>query len=68
MNRRVKWICLIVLVTLAAQAGLSFLTSDELKKSFPPTTSLPGSPRRAGAQFVGLKNGAGKFRAGRAGG
>ncbi len=62
MNRRVKWICLIVLVTLAAQAGAQLLTSDELKKVVPTNYFFAGQSAPVQARnSVGLKNGAGKF-------
>ncbi len=63
MNRRVQWMCLIVLVTLAvSQAGAQLLTSDELKKVIPTNYFFAGQAAPVQARnSVGLKNGAGKF-------
>jgi hypothetical protein len=63
MNRRLQWMCLIALITLAAaQAGAQALTSDELKKVVPTNYFFAGQAASVQARnSVGLKNGAGKF-------
>lgn len=63
MNSRIKWMCLIALITLAAaQAGAQLLTGDELKKVIPANYFFAGQSAPVQVRnSVGLKNGAGKF-------
>lgn len=63
MNYRVKWISLMILITLVvAQAGAQILTGDELKKVVPTTYFFAGQSAPVQARnSVGLKNAAGKL-------
>ena len=62
MNRRLHWMCLIVLVTLAVSQAGAQLSADELKKVVPTTYFFAGQSAPVQARnSAGLKNGAGKF-------
>jgi hypothetical protein len=62
MNRRLKWMWVVVIALAAAQAGAQVLGGDELKKVVPSSFFFAG--QSAPVQMrnsVGLKDGAGKF-------
>jgi len=63
MNYRVKWIGLMIVLTLvAAQAAAQVLTADELKKAVPASFFFAGQSATVQMRnSVGLKNSAGKI-------